>query len=177
MAHKFLDYDGNAVKSAEKAHTIMAVFESTGKYGYPGDDPTGVTWHYFVGSEESAAKYVRTERGYVFYGLGIYNKIWDGYYTDQAGLYDHDLVRFETLVEVDIESLELLRHEYGSRDYLFTGSINLTFTPGWSAELSCTDGDVVTGSLKYNGVVVQPLEFTVEELIIMAEENMPSLDF
>ncbi len=162
---QYFDANGTLVKKAKYAIGLNFYYTTHGKYGYVNDDPTGSSWDHFVGTEEHPGVAVKTNDGFLFQANGQYDTIWDGYYTDAAGNFNNDLVEFETKVEAKIEELLI---SYDGTSVKMYGTIKYDMAP-YSAELTGDGSDTVTGELKYNGVKVQDLSFSVSELMVKAQ--------
>ncbi len=164
-----INAQGEVVKKADDAIGIYFYYHTYGKWGYVDDDPTGTSWDHNLASEENPAIAIITPNGYLFSGDANYHTIWDGYYTDNSGQFDNTLVRFETIVNMNVD--ELLISFDGSTATMY-GDLHFEMLP-WSADLSANGEDTITGSLKYNGVDVAPLSFSVAELLAKAKSLVP----
>ncbi len=164
-----IDAQGNIVKKAKYAVGIYFYYNTSGKWGYVNDEPTGTSWNHNMATEEDPAIAIVTQDGYFFSGDAEYHTIWDGYYTDKTGQFNNTLVRFETNVVMSVD--ELLMSMDGSTVTMF-GDLHFEMLP-WTADLTADGSDTVKGSLKYNGVTVQELTYSVAELVSKAQSIMP----
>jgi len=164
---QFFNAQGQIVKKARDAVGLNFYYTTSGHFGYVNDEPTGTSWDH--GVDGSAAIVSQTM---YFTGSGQYHKIWDGYYTSPDGTFDNDLVRFETIVNVNIEELVVSKDENGEKTAILYGDLTFEMLP-WSAELSADGSDTVTGVLKNNGQVVQELSYDVVALLEIAQALKP----
>jgi len=164
-----IDAQGNIVKKAKYAVGIYFYYNTSGKWGYVNDEPTGTSWNHNMASEADPAIAIVTQDGYLFSGDAEYHTIWDGYYSDDSGRFNNTLVRFETNVLMNVD--ELLMSLDGTTVTMY-GNIHFDMLP-WSADLTADGSDTVSGTLKYNGVVVQELSYSVAELVTKAKSIMP----
>lgn len=162
---QYFDANGELVKKAKYSVGLNFYYNTHGKYGYVNNEPTGTSWDNFVGTEETPGVAVKTSNGFLFQANGQYHTIWDGYYTDDTGTFNNDLVEFDTMVQAKIEELLI---SYDGTTVKMYGTINYAMGP-YSAELTGDGNDTVTGVLKYNGVDVQSLNFSVMELMAKAQ--------
>ncbi|RMH65827.1 MAG: hypothetical protein D6677_01480 [Calditrichaeota bacterium] len=164
-----IDAQGNVVKKPDNAIGIYFYYLTFGKWGYVNDEPTGTSWDHNMSTEANPGIAIITPDGYLFSGDANYHTTWDGYYTDNSGTYNNTLVRFETKVNMNVE--ELLISMDGTSAQLY-GTLHFEMLP-WTADLSANGEDTISGTLKYNGVDVAPLSFSVAELMQKAQSLLP----
>jgi hypothetical protein len=150
-----------------RASGIRMYYISEGQYGYVDGSPAGTSWLHKIGSPDDPVMTTIVNNTYVFTGTGLYNKTWDGYY--KANEEDeYELVRISTDVKIDIDQLTAGVDAEGNRINALFGNMYFNFA-GWTVDLACDGSDTITGVMKYNGAFITNLEYSVIDLIAMAQ--------